>query len=115
MKKLVLLIFLLLLNSSANETDRGITLLKNGDYENAKKTLLEEARKLNSKANYILGYMFYYGEGEFITPKVGLEFFKFANKISSRKGVIDFECDWRVVMSEPHRCRDFIKEKILNK
>ena len=118
MKKLILLILFLLtlsLNIFANEVDEAIELFKAKEYEGAKKILLNEARKLDSKANYILGYMFYYGEGEFISPKVGVEFFEFANKISYKKGVIDIECNWKIAMTEPHRCRNFIEREVLKK
>ncbi len=114
MKKLILLIFFSL-NLFGDEVDRAIDLFKEKEYEGAKKILLNEARKLDSKANYILGYMFYYGEGEFISPKVGIEFFEFANKISYKKGVIDIECNWKIVMTEPTRCRNFIERKVLKK
>ena len=114
MKKIVLLI-LFFFNLFGDEVDRAIELFKEKKYEGAKKILLNEARKLDSKANYILGYMFYYGEGEFISPKVGVEFFKFANKISYKKGVIDIECNWKIAMTEPTRCRRFIEREVLKK
>ena len=112
-KRVLLILSILTLNLFANEVDRAIELFKAKEYEGAKKILLNEARKLDSNATYILGYMFYYGEGEFISPKVGVEFFEFANKISYKKGVIDIECNWKIVMTEPTRCREFIKREVL--
>ncbi len=66
MKKL-LLATLLTTTIFAEAIEDAIKSIKLKDAKKSKEILQPEARKLNSKASYLLGYMFYYGEGgEFI-------------------------------------------------